>query len=320
MKLTGIHHVSSLTAHIDRNHRFYTGVLGMRLVKKTVNQDSPTMYHLFYADAAGSPGTDLTFFDLPHAARQHRGNNEISRTSLRVASESSLPWWAERLQAAGAAVQPVREEYGRPVLNFEDPEGQRLALVPDGGRGPGEVWAGSPVPAEHQIRGLGPVHLTVPDPAPTRDALIRVLQLQEAGSYPDPDSPEHEVRVFQAGEGGADAELHVHIRPDLPRARQGAGAVHHVALRIPDEAQYHAWTARLDALGLQTSGEVDRHWFRSLYWRGPDGILYELATDGPGFATDEDAAHLGERLVLAPFLEPQRARIEAALTPLEVTT
>ncbi|WP_221090358.1 ring-cleaving dioxygenase [Deinococcus aquaedulcis] len=307
----GLHHVTAVTANARENLRFYTGVLGLRLVKKTVNQDDVTAYHLFYADAEGSPGSDLTFFEWPVPPEQ-RGNHSISRTSLRV-PEGSLDWWQARLEGQGLRVAPVTRA-GRLHLDFQDPEGQRLSLVEGGPAG--VPWAGSPVPAEHQILGLGPVELTLPNLFPTGRVLEKAYGLHAADTYADPEGEARSIHVYRMGEGGPHAELHLRLDPALPPARPGAGGVHHLALRVPDD-QYHAWEAHLRGLGLRTSGEVDRHWFRSIYYREPQGVLIELATDGPGFAVDEDPAHLGETLILAPFLEPRRAQIEAGLTPLE---
>lgn len=315
MQLTGIHHLTAISAKPRDNLAFYSGLLGMRLVKKTVNQDDVSAYHLFYADGKASPGTDLTFFDFP-AAPERRGSNSISRTALRVAGEASLGYWRDRLKQAGGQTGEVAEVDGRLTLPFWDREGQRLALVDDGGAGPASPWEKSTVPAEHQIRGLGPIELNVRDLARTEQVLTGVMNMRKVRDYSAPDTPA-QVHVFAMGEGGPAAELHVIGQKDLPEARQGAGGVHHVAFRTPDEAQYHAWTRRLNELRVPNSGEVDRFYFRSLYFREPNGILFEIATDGPGFATDEPMATLGESLALPPFLEPHRARIEAGLKPLE---
>ncbi|TMJ22976.1 MAG: ring-cleaving dioxygenase [Alphaproteobacteria bacterium] len=314
MQLTGIHHLTAISAKPRENLAFYTGLLGMRLVKKTVNQDDVSAYHLFYADGKGSPGTDLTFFDFP-AAPERRGTNSISRTGLRVAGEGSLRFWRDRLRQAGGNVGEIAEVDGRLTLPFEDGEGQRLVLGDDGGAGPASPWEGSAVPAEHQIRGLGPIVLTVHDLRHTAAALTEVMNMRAVRDYAAPDTAAR-VCVFAMGEGGPAAELHVIENKHLPVARQGAGGVHHVAFRTPDEVQYHAWTQRLNELGVRNSGEIDRFYFRSLYFREPNGILFEIATDGPGFASDEPIEKLGERLALPPFLEPRRAEIEAALKPL----
>jgi glyoxalase family protein len=316
MDLTGIHHLTAVSADISGNYRFYTEVLGLRLVKRSVNQDDVSAYHLFYADAVGTPGTDLTFFDWK-MPRERRGTHSIARTCLRVHGRGTLDWWATRLAERRIAAGPVVERDGRLTLDFEDPEGQRLSLVDDGGRGdPPVAWDRSPVPAAHQIRGLGPIVLSVPDLGPTEAVLTRVMNLRRARHYTRADAPDLPVHVFEMGQGGPHAELHVAVEPDLGPARLGAGGVHHVAFRTPDEAQYHAWRARLDASRIPNSGEVDRYYFRSLYFREPNGILFEIATDGPGFAVDEDPAALGEQVALPPFLESQRQTILAGLQPI----
>jgi glyoxalase family protein len=316
MQLRGIHHVTAVSARITENHRFYTGVLGMRLVKRSVNQDDVSAYHLFYADAVGSPGCDLTFFDWA-TAPERRGTHSITRSTLRVTGGASLAWWAERLRAHGVAAGEPAERDGRLTLDFEDPEGQRLALIDDGGAGdPPVPWDRSPVPAEHQVRGLGPVTLSVPDLAPTAAALTQVLGMEATRTYANPADARLTVHVFSMGPGGPDAEVHVAVEPDAPIVRPGAGGVHHVAFRTPDEEQYRAWSRRLNEMGVRNSGPVDRYYFRSLYFREPNGILFEIATDGPGFGVDEDPETLGEHVVLPPFLEPQRAAILANLKPI----
>jgi glyoxalase family protein len=315
MELTGIHHLTAVSARIRDNHHFYTGTVGMRLVKRSVNQDDVSAYHLFYADAKGSPGTDLTFFDWP-VKPERRGTHSIVRTHLRVSGAETLRWWTEHLRARGVTAGEVVERDGRLTLDFEDPEGQRLSLVDDGGAGDAHPWDRSPVPAEHQVRGLGPIVMSVPNLAPTDGVLQRVLNFRPARTYAHPENPRHTVHVYEMGAGGPAAELHVAVQPDLPPAHPGAGGVHHVAFRTPD-ADYEAWAARLNETRMPNSGRVDRFWFRSLYFREPNGILFEIASDGPGFAVDEDAATLGEKVVLPPFLEPRRQQIVAALKPID---
>lgn len=316
MELTGIHHLSAVTADAGRNHDFYTRVLGMRLVKKTVNQDDTGIYHLFYADGVGSPGTDLTFFEFPHAARERRGTHSISGTSLRVAGEGTLDWWRARFDAEGVSHGGITERHGRAALDFKDREGQRLTLVDDGGEGEVHTWDKSPVPAERQIRGLGPITMSVPDIGPTEAVLLRVMGMRKAGDYATPGNEETRTHVYEMGPGGAGAELHVAVEPEASPVRPGAGGVHHVAFRVPD-ADYEAWADRLRSLRLPSSGPVDRFYFRSLYFREPGGILFEIATDGPGFASDTETVEtLGQSLALPPFLEPRRAEIEARLKPL----
>ena len=315
MELKGIHHLTAVSGSIRENHRFYTGTMGMRLVKRSVNQDDVSAYHLFYADAKGTPGSDITFFDWP-VPREQRGTRSIVRTSLRVAGAATLEWWGKHLRDRKVKAGEVSERDGRLTLDFEDPEGQRLSLVDDGGAGEAFPWEQSPVPAEHQIRGLGPIMLSVPSLEPTDAVLQKVTNMRPAREYTHPDAPKRAVCVYEMGPGGAAAELHVAVQPDLPPARPGAGGVHHVAFRTPDE-DYEAWADRLNELRVPNSGKVDRFWFRSLYFREPAGILFEIASDGPGFAVDESPETLGEKVVLPPFLEPKRAQIVANLKPID---
>ena len=317
MQLLGIHHLTAISADIRENHRFYTQLMGMRLVKRSVNQDDVSAYHLFYSDAVGTPGNDVTFFDWP-IPREVRGTHSIVRTHLRVGGREALEWWAGHLEEQGVRSSGVVERDGRPTLDLEDSEGQRLSLVDDGGRGRDPVpWERSPVPAEHQVRGLGPIVLSVPGITQTDLVLTRVLNMRPVREYSAPEHGLAHVHVYEMGEGGPDAELHVAVQPDLPAARQGAGGVHHVAFRTPSEEEYHAWTERLNGMGVPNSGEIDRYYFRSLYFREPNGILFEIATDGPGFAVDEDPATLGEKVVLPPFLEEHRERIVKNLKPID---
>jgi glyoxalase family protein len=315
MDLTGIHHLTAVSAQIRDNFQFYTQTLGMRLVKRSVNQDDVSAYHLFYSDAKGSPGSDITFFHWVMPP-ERRGTRSIARTHFRVAGSGTLEWWVRRFQETGVATGLITERDGRLTLDFEDPEGQRLSLIDDQGVGETHPWNRSPVPAEHQIRGLGPIVLSVPSLSPTDAVLQHALHMRPVREFPHSDNSKHTVHVYEMGPGGPAAELHVAVQPDLPVAQLGAGGVHHVAFRTPDQ-DYEAWAERLNTLGIPNSGEVDRFWFRSLYFREPNGILFEIASDGPGFAVDEDEATLGETVVLPPFLEPRRAEIVANLVPLE---
>ena len=306
MNLKGFHHLTAVTADAPGNHRFYTQTLGLRLVKKTVNQDDTSAYHLFYADGIGSPGTDITFFDWPVGA-ETRGTHSITRTGFRVADEASLNWWQARLAAEGVSHDPIREQAGWQTLAFEDSEGQRLALVADHA-GAANAWSESPVPAEHQIRGLGPITMSVPDIRHTDMVLTKLMNMVPTGTFSG-------THVYKMSAEGAVGELHVTVDPSLPQAQQGAGSVHHVAFNIP-YAEYEAWAERLRTMRIPNSGPVDRFWFKSLYFREPNGVLFELATDAPGFATDEPMDKLGTTLSLPPFLEGKRKEIEAGLKPL----
>lgn len=315
MQLTGIHHVTAITANAPRNHAFYTGVLGMRLVKKTVNQDDTSAYHLFYADAVATPGTDITFFDWPMAS-ERRGTHSIVRIGFRVASNASLNWWLERFEKLGVLHSHIVTRDGRNTIDFEDPEGQRLSLVHDVGQSDAQPWEKSPVPAEHQIRGLGPIALSVPELERTGWVLAEVLSMRRVRQYT---FGEAETAVFEMGSGGPGAEVHVLTEPNTRPSRPGSGAVHHLALRAPNTKEYRAWIDRLTSYRIASSGAVDRYYFQSVYFREPNGILFEIATDGPGFATDEPVESLGEQLALPPFLEHERAQIEAGLKPLETS-
>jgi glyoxalase family protein len=314
MQLTGIHHLTAVSADAPGNVAFYTGVMGLRLIKKTVNQDDVSAYHFFYGDGIASPGSDLTFFDF-RTGPEKRGNHTISRTALRVNGAASLEWWRRRFEASRVSHGPIAERDGRLTLDFEDREGQRLSLVDDGGRGAAHPWANSPVPAEHQIRGLGPITMTVPELKYTDVVLRELMLMRHVRDYIHPESDKDVVHVYEMGEGGPAAELHVAVRPSLPPAHPGAGGVHHVAFRTPNDDEYEAWAERLRLLKIPNSGKVDRFYFRSLYFREPSGILFEIATDGPGFATDEPLETLGEKLALPPFLESRRKEIEAGLKP-----
>jgi glyoxalase family protein len=317
LALTGIHHVTAVTGNAPANLDFYTRVLGLRLVKKTVNQDDVAAYHLFYGDEVGSPGTELTFFDWPYAGPNRAGGGEVGSTGLRVPHRAALEWWVQHLDQHGVAHGNIEERGGRATLLFTDPEGQRLRLVADAEPG-NKPWANSPVPPDVAIRGLGPVLLTVRQLEPTERLLTQVLSFQQSGEYEesDGDTPVR-VGIFSTGPGGAASEVHVAVRPDAPRARNGIGGVHHVAFRAPDDRQHQQWQQLLERAGLGVTPVIDRFYFKSIYFREPGGVLFEIATDGPGFATDEDATHLGEKLALPPFLEPRRAEIEAGLKPLE---
>jgi glyoxalase family protein len=317
MQLTGIHHLTAVTADAAGNHAFYTQALGLRLVKKTVNQDDVSAYHLFYADGLASPGTDITFFVWP-VGRERPGTHSISRTDFRVNGEKTLQWWKERFKTLGITHQDIVERDGRLRVDFEDPEGQRLGLVDDGGNGEeSHPWERSPVPAEHQIRGLGPITISVPKLERTALVLTEGMGMRAVREYRAGETPvETPVHVFEMGAGGPSAELHVAVEPHLSSAQPGAGGVHHVAFRTPNEETYRACAERLESMRAPSSGPIDRYYFKSLYFREPNGILFEIATDGPGFATDEPMETLGERLALPPFLEGRRAEIEAGLKPL----
>lgn len=315
MTLLGLHHVTAITGDAPANLHFYRDVLGLRLVKKTVNQDDVSAYHLFYADAKGTPGTDVTFFDWPRAVSHQAGVSDISRIGLRVPADA-LPWWEERLTARRVPHDPPTPVNGRLTLHFTDLEGQRLALVAtdEPATPPASVpWTAGGVSKAEAIRGLGPVTLTVRKADSTMAVLTDILGFS---AISEAEAAGGRDLVLRLGASGAAGELRLEERRALPMARQGRGGVHHIAFRTKDDASQHEWLDRLQRAGVPNSGIVDRFYFRSLYFREPNGILFELATDGPGFAADESVEHLGARLALPPFLEPRRASIEAGLVPL----
>ncbi|MDF0725592.1 ring-cleaving dioxygenase [Cytobacillus sp. S13-E01] len=315
--LKGQHHVSAITGNAKKNYHFYTKILGLRLVKKTVNQDDTSVYHLFYADERGNPGTDLTFFEIPRAGQTHFGTNSISATSLRVPADASLDYWKKRFEEYGVEHDGISQQTGRTTLAFRDFEGQRMILVSDehniGVQG-GKAWDESPVPTEHAIYGLGPVHLTVSQIGKTITVLTDVLGFRKKGTYTIGQS---EIIVFETGEGGTGGEIHLEERTDLPVERPGRGSVHHVAFRVEDEEELRKWVDHLKQLRIPSSGFVERYYFKSLYFREPNGILFELATDGPGFEGDEPFEELGKNLALPPYFEDRREEIEAKLEPLD---
>ncbi|MGM0750583.1 MAG: ring-cleaving dioxygenase [Bacillota bacterium] len=318
--LKGQHHVSAITANAKKNYEFYTKTLGLRLVKKSINQDDTSVYHLFYADERGNPGTDLTFFEIPHAGNTYKGTNSISLTALRVNSDESLAYWKNRFIEMSVEHDEISHHSGRATLSFRDFEGQRLMLVSDEkneGVPGGKPWDKSPVPAQHGIVGLGPITLTVAQGENTAIVLKDVLGFRETRTFPSDVDGQPDIRVFETGEGGTGGEVYLEERSDIPQERPGRGSVHHVAFRVEDENELRKWVEWITQNRLPNSGFVERYYFRSLYFREPNGILFELATDGPGFETDEDFDTLGENLSLPPYFESQRDSIEAKLKPLD---
>jgi glyoxalase family protein len=297
MRLEGIHHVTCITGDAPRNVDFYTRVLGLRLVKKTVNQDDPTVYHLFYADEEGSPGSDITFFEYPGARRGRAGAGMIHTTTFRLGSEDALDFWERRLADEGVA---HRRTEGR--LRFEDPEGLGLELA-HVETSDAPLMAEHPeIPAEHALQGFDAVRAFSADPSASRGALD-VLGFVAAGA------DTWEVRGEDRG------GLYGYDVPPADRGVGGAGTVHHVAWASTMD-DHERWRETVAAAGLHPTPIIDRFWFRSIYFREPSGVLFEIATLGPGFAVDEDPSHLGESLVLPPAFEHLRDRVEPILTPL----
>ena len=318
MQLEGIHHVTAVTGNASHNVAFYTQVLGMRLTKKTVNQDDVSAYHLFYGDELGRPGTDLTFFEWPDIGPHRPGVGTISTISLGVTGRDALAWWVKRFEDLHIVHDGIqtRGEAQSLVLPFRDPEGQRLELVDDAGKLQSTPWRKSPVPAEMAIHGFNSVQLTLRSLESSARFLTEVLGFRRGGTYQTPQQTT--VTIFEVGPGGPGAEVHIEIDPEKPFHRfVGVGGVHHVAFRTPNEEEHRQWRERIAEVNPSVTPVIDRFYFRSIYFREPGGVLFEIATDGPGFAVDEEVATLGERLSLPPFLEPQRQEIEAHLKPIE---
>lgn len=311
--LKGIHHVTAITSSAEKVYEFFTYVLGMRLVKKTVNQDDIQAYHLFFADDKGSPGTDMTFFDFPGIGRGRHGTDEISKSSFRVPSDVALDYWVSRFDRMNVKHEGIREQFGKKTLSFADFDDQKYQLISDEanqGVASGNPWQDGPIPLEYAITGLGPVFIRIKNFEQLKNVLEQVLLMKEIAS-------EGSSYLFEMGEGGNGAQVIVENQNDLPQARQGYGTVHHVAFRVDSRSDLDHWDNRLKHYRFPTSGYVDRFFFESLYTRVAPQILFEFATDGPGFMGDEPYETLGEKLSLPPFLETKRAQIEKVVRPID---
>ncbi|WP_410648085.1 ring-cleaving dioxygenase [Amycolatopsis sp. cmx-4-54] len=310
IKTSGLHHVTAIGGDPQRNADFYTRALGLRLVKTTVNFDDPGTYHLYYGDGSGKPGSLMTFFPWRDAPKGRHGTGQATTTSFSV-PESSLGWWKQHLAENRVETSQVRNADGEETLTFLDPDGLELALVAHPQGDPRDSWDTKLVPAEHAIRGLHSVTLSVSKEDATAGMLTDGLGL----TFAHQDG--NRLR-FSAGEGGPGALVDVLVTPDAPRGLVAAGTVHHVAWRAPDEDTQAAWRDELIDDGVNVTSILDRQYFRSIYFREPGGTLLEVATDEPGFAIDEPLLELGRALKLPPWLEPQREDIEAMLPKLDL--
>jgi glyoxalase family protein len=306
--IAGLHHITCIAGDAQENVDFYSGVLGMRLVKKSVNQDSPGTYHLFYADGEGHPGTDITFFPWPEMAPAKPGVGLAMEVSLAVPL-GSLAYWADRLGEHGVAIGEIERRRRTSALPLTDPHGLPLTLHETADEREFTPWSGSPVPVERQVRGLHSVRLWERDLASTASFLTGVLGFVDLGK-------EGDWAAFGFGQGGSGQYLEIQEIPDAERGRWGTGGVHHVAWRVADVETELRVRERIELARRRPTEVIDRFWFKSVYFLEPGGVLFELATEGPGFAVDEDPATLGEHLVLPPWLEPQRGEIEAVLPPI----
>ncbi|MDR7485990.1 MAG: ring-cleaving dioxygenase [Armatimonadota bacterium] len=310
-QILGIHHVTAIASDPQANLDFYAGVLGLRLVKRTVNFDDPGTYHLYYGDGVGTPGTLMTFFPWPGAPRGQVGAGMVSATAFAI-PPGALPFWQARLRAHGVIVEEPGVRFDGDVLTFTDPDGLPLELVTDGTADDARAWTGGPVPPQAALRGVHSVTLTVAglgeDCGSTRAVLER-LGWQVAAQVG--------ARTrYVLGAGGPGATLDLVCAPAAPRGQYAAGTVHHVAWRTPDDAHQSGWRERVREAGLDVTPVQDRQYFRSIYFREPGGVLFEIATDPPGFTVDESPEMLGSGLRLPPWLEPMRPRLERTLPPL----
>jgi glyoxalase family protein len=307
-QIPGIHHVTAIASDPQRNVDFYTNTLGLRLVKLTVNFDDPTTYHLYFGDEKGSPGTLLTFFPWPGATRGQRGTGQVAATTFSV-PDGALDYWENRLQQRGASVFRRQRRFDQEVLPFLDPDWMPLELVTRSGGDTGAPWEEGGIPLDYAIRGFDSVTLWEKDPAPSLDLLTGTMGFKLVGE----EGPRIRLQATSDAVGTVIDLFHL---PNQDRGRDGAGTVHHVAWRTPNDAEQLAWRQDVANLGLRVTPVVDRQYFRSIYFREPGGVLFEIATDPPGMDWDEPVEALGTRLRLPSWLEPQRANVEAALPAL----
>ena len=310
--ILGHHHISMITKNAKKNDNFYREILGLRRVKKSVNQDDPSMYHLFFGDLVGSPGTGLTFFEIPMVGRTHRGTNAITQIGLLVPSLESLKYWKTRFEKLNIKHEEISRYASKDALFFEDPEGLRMILLNNNGENvPGfwETWEQSTVPSEHQILGMGTIEITVKNASKIEKTLTEIF------GFIVKERSEEQI-LLQAIEGQGFGEILVK-ELDGPSEKPGRGSIHHLALRAKDDEELAYWNDQVKQRGFQSSGIVDRFYFKSLYFRESNGVLFEIATDAPGFTVDADIATLGAKLDLPPFLEERRQEIERNLEPLD---
>ncbi|BAQ08769.1 glyoxylase [Bacillus sp. OxB-1] len=312
-ELKGLHHITAITSSAEKIYEFFTYTLGLRLVKKTVNQDDVKTYHLYFTDDVGSPGTDMTFFDFPGIPKGVHGTNEISKTSFRVPTNAALEYWVKRFEKYGVKHIGIQEQFGEKILPFTDFDDQQYQLISDEqnkGVAAGTPWQNGPVPLEYAITGLGPVFVRTSHFNYFKEMLETVMLMREIAQ-------EDSFHLFEMGEGGNGAQVIVEYNTVLPQAQQGFGTVHHAAFRVDERADLEAWQQRLLEYQLPNSGYVERYYFGSLYTKVAPSILFELATDGPGFMGDEPYETLGEKLSLPPFFEEKREAIESLVRPID---
>lgn len=313
MNIQGMHHFTGITKDAVKNKAFYTEVLGLRLVKVSVNQDTGNNFHLFYADAVGNPGTDYTFFEFKNAGRTHFGTNSISRTSFRVKDDAALTFWHERLREKAPFVGPIYQVFGMKVFNFTDENQQRLMMVSDDNKNFNLQYVVNEhkeIPKGYEIIGLGPVFLTVRNTAKTVRFLHEVLAYDLVGAYENNEQSETKVFVLESKNSGHHSAIHVHQDSQSADEKPGYGSVHHIALSVNDDEALEYWAKRLDHFKFKHSGILNRLYFSSLYVQDDNGIQYEISNLSPGFTVDEKLANLGNKLSLPEKLEFRREKLE----------
>lgn len=308
--ILGIHHITAIAGDAQRNVDFYVSILGLRFVKKSINQDAPDVYHLYYGDEVGSPGTAMTFFPFGRAARGTRGNGEVSHVAFAV-PVSSQDFWLGHLSTNGINFDGPTMRFGEEVITFLDPDGMVIDLVLTDKHRLKFPWKRSTVPVEHAIRGFHGVTMNVAAGEQSEKVLTDILGFRRS------ETSGNRSR-FLIGEGSDEAAIDIVADPAAPPARQSAGSVHHIAWRVTDFAAHEEWFKHVARSGLSTSEIIDRFYFHSIYFREPGGILYEIASDNPGFTVDESVEALGTTLMLPPWYEPHREKIERSLPPIVI--
>lgn len=311
-KILGIHHITAMASDAQRNVDFYVSVLGLRFVKKSINQDAPDVYHLYYGDAVGSPGTAMTFFPFGRASRGMRGNGEISRVGFAVPT-ASKDFWFNHLSKNGISFSGPEQKYENEIITFLDPDGLLIELVFSDKQLLKFPWKLGPIPVEHAIRNFYGVTMNFSSLEASAVVLTDILGFKSISHN------ENNIR-FVVGEGSDEAAIDVIINPNIPIARQSAGSIHHIAWRVKDYAAHEEWRQQIEQSGLAPTDVIDRFYFHSIYFREPGGILYEIASDNPGFTVDESIEELGTHLMLPPWYEIHREKIERALPPISIPT
>lgn len=306
----GIHHITAVAGNPHTNVHFYHHILGQRLIKKTVNFDDSRTYHFYFGDEQGTPGTILTFFPWANIPQGQRGNGEVAATAYNIAPDA-LPYWQQRLAAHGVSMGELEQRFGQTVLPFQDPDGMIVELIASNGRTTIQHWQDGPIPAAAAIRGFHSATLWVSQADPTADLLVQEMGYTFVGQ---------EGSRYRYQAAGNDIGLYIDLleRPGMPRGRFGAGSVHHIAFRTVDDSEQAEYLQSLGAAGYRVSPVMDRQYFHSIYFRAPSGVLFEIATDAPGFLYDEPLAELGTHLKLPTWLEANRADIEQALPPINL--